>query len=176
MLFKIIYVINHEDDVIAYPVVTFSFFQHHGTGCYLSLLRLASICRSPRRRTAKRGGRPAGAFLAASIFPPRAFPPTSEFLRPSLYESLGPATKTQNVTHRSCQGYLKISPPHFRGDFACRLILKKSLPHGTGEAGACGRTAVVAPLDDGSHFTVRRKSSSLLQTVPSRAGSFGEKM
>lgn len=41
MPFKIIYVINQEDNVIAYPVVTFSFFQHHGTGRYLSLPRLA---------------------------------------------------------------------------------------------------------------------------------------
>ena len=42
--------------------------------------------------------------------------PAPEFSRPSLYGSLGPATKTQNVTHRSCQWHLKIFPRLFRGE------------------------------------------------------------
>lgn len=49
MLFKIIYVINHEDGVIAYPVVAFSFFQHHGTGRYLSLPHLVAASHLSKR-------------------------------------------------------------------------------------------------------------------------------
>lgn len=162
MFFKIVYIINHEDDVIAYPVVTFSFFQHHGTGRYLSLLHPAMFAGH------QEGGQPRGAvdqqelsWRRPSSSTPR-ISPAPEFSRPSLYESLGPATKTQNVTHRSCQGHLKIFPRHSRVGFVCRLVLKKSPPHDTGETEQMR-------LVGSPNF---RQDT----TAPSRGCGFGEKM